>query len=82
MLALFFSVGVILYLTLWVVQYLRSGYTDYVHVFLFHRSETHAKQRCTASTYGHDEFAEGRMLFCKLRGGRLPFSGRDLRERR
>ena len=36
MLALFFSVGVILYLTLRVVQYLRSGYTDFVHVFLFH----------------------------------------------
>lgn len=36
MLALFFGVGVILYLTLRVVQYLRSGYTDYVHVFLFY----------------------------------------------
>lgn len=33
MLALFFSVGIILYPTLWVVQYPGSGYNDYVHVF-------------------------------------------------
>lgn len=35
MLALFFSVGVIPYPTLQVVQYLGSGYANAVHVFLF-----------------------------------------------
>jgi len=38
MLALFFSVGIVLYPAIWVVQYLASGYNDMSTFFLLNQS--------------------------------------------